>query len=177
MLGKKCLLPFGLLVWVWVAQPLRGQVPLTAAESERVERFLDSDFFLPPLRCSIQPQKPFLDFASRFLVGYILSCPLRVFEGRATEVMAFTRVTPEGRQPLTLGQSYRVAGLSPEQAAVTNIRKLKGRIEASGGFCIGEGRYQVEVLLVDRETGRTKSCRFVALVGEGAVREPPPRLA
>jgi hypothetical protein len=155
MPAKSRLLLFALSVWVVVAPQVRGQVPLTAAESEKIEHFLDSDHSPALLDCSIQARKPFLDFTFRFVVGYILSCPLRAFGGRATAIWAFTRVTPEGGKPLILGQSYWLPGLSPEQAAATNSSKLKGRAEASGGFSVGEGGYRVDLLLVDRETGRT----------------------
>ncbi|MBZ5516177.1 MAG: hypothetical protein LAN62_15275 [Acidobacteriia bacterium] len=144
-----------LSVWVMVAPQARGQEPLTAAESQRIEPFLDSDHSPALLNCSIHAREPFLDFAFRFDVGYVFSCPLRAFGGRATAIWAFTRVTPEGGKPLILGQSYRLPEISPDQAAATNNRKLKGQVEASGGLSVGEGRYRVDLLLVDSGTGRT----------------------
>jgi hypothetical protein len=154
MPAKSHLLLGGLLLWVWVVPQVKGQVPLTAAEGEKVERVLERDHSGAPLQCFIQPQAPLLDFAFHFDVGYIISCPLRVFGGRATAILAFTRVTPEGGKPMFLGESYRLPGISPEQAAATANSKLKGRAEASGGFTVGEGRYDVDALLIDQGTGQ-----------------------
>ncbi|MGD1157759.1 MAG: hypothetical protein ABSA41_18320 [Terriglobia bacterium] len=156
---KSGLLLVSLSVWV-VAPQVRGQVPLNAADSAKVEHFLDSGQSHPPLNCSIEPRKPFLDFAFRFDVGYILRCPLRAFGGRESTVLDFVRVTPQVGKPLILGESHRVPGIPPEQAAAPNARKLKGEVEVSGGFAVGEGWYQVEVLLMDPETGRTSRKRW-----------------
>lgn len=133
---------------------------MSAADSARVAHFLDRDRSPDLLHCRIRPQKPTFDFAFRFDVGYIVSCPLSRFGGRATKVLTLVRVTPQGGKPLLLGDTYDWR----EAPAGIKSANLIHRVEMSGGFAVGEGKYQVEVLVVDQETGRTsrKSWRTVA---------------
>jgi hypothetical protein len=160
------LLFVGLTIWGLAARPLTAQEPLNAAESERIGRLLDNPRLPDLLHCSIQPRKPMLDFAFRFDVGFIVSCSLARFAGRASEVRIYARVTPEGGKPALLGETYRVAGANSE----VKPRQLKQDIEMSGGFAVGEGRYQVEVLVLDQETVRVSSKRWRAGVARNSVR-------
>jgi hypothetical protein len=145
-----------LSIWVLAVPPVKGQEPLNAADRERIGRLLDSDRSPDLLHCFIQPQKPTLDFAFRVDVGYVVSCSLSRFGGRTSKVSVFARVTPEGGKPLLLGEHYRV----PEATAATKSSNLKQDVQMSGGFAVGEGQYQVEVLVVDQETGRTSRKRW-----------------
>jgi hypothetical protein len=171
---KSRLLLASLSIWVLAAPPVKGQEPLNAADSARLGRFLDSNRSPDLLHCFIQPQKPRLDFAFRFDVGYIVSCSLSRFGGRASTVFVFARVTPEGGKPLLLGEHYRV----PEATAATRSSNLKQQVHMSGGFAVGEGQYQVEALVVDQETGRTSRRRWRARVarsrGQGAAQTAVP---
>jgi hypothetical protein len=157
---KSRLLLVSLSIWVLTVPQVKGQEPLNAADSEKIGRFLDSDRSPDLLHCSIQPRKPTLDFAFRFDVGYIVTCSLSRFGGRASKVFVFARVTPEGGKSLLLGEPYRL----PEATAATKSSKLKRDVQMSGGFAVGEGQYQVEVLVADQETGRTSRKRWRARV-------------
>ncbi len=152
---KGRLLIVSLLVWVVVTPPGRGQGPVNAADREKVSRLFDGDHTVDLLNCQIQPQKPFLDFAFRFDVGYIVSCPLGSFGGHESMMLAFTRVTPEGREPILLGETFSLPALPPEMQDTKNTAKLKQQTEVSGGFAVGEGQYNVEVLVIDQESRRT----------------------
>jgi len=172
---RTCLLLVTLSLWVLPVPPVKGQEPLNAADSEKVRRFLDSNRSPNLLHCSIQPRKPMLDFAFRFDVGYIVGCPLSAFGGRASRIFVFARVTPEGGKPLTLREAFRL----PEATVATKSSNLKQDVQMSGGFAVGEGQYQVEVLVVDQETGRTMRKRWRAQVarsgrqGAAQVAVPP----
>jgi hypothetical protein len=157
---KSRLLLFSLLICVLAVPQVKGQEPLSAADSERVGRFLDSNHSPDLLHCSIQPQKPMLDYAFRFDVGYIVTCSLSRFGGRASRIFVFARVTPEGGKPL----AFREAFLLPEATAETKSRNLKQDVQMSGGFVVGEGEYQVEVLVLDQETRQTSRKRWRARV-------------
>jgi hypothetical protein len=148
------------------APRLTAQEPLDAEESKSIPAILDNDRLPDLLHCSIQPRKPVLDFAFRFDVGFIVTCSLARFAGRASKVFIYTRVTPEGAEPILLGETYRVAGTNSE----VKPRQLKQDIEMSGGFAVGEGHYQVEVLVLDQETGRTSRKRWRASVARNSVR-------
>jgi hypothetical protein len=161
---KTRLLLVSLLIWVLAVPRVKGQEPLNAADSERIGRFLDNDRSPDLLHCSIQPRKPTLDFALRFDVGYIVSCSLSRFGGRASKVFVFARVTPEGGKSLLLGEPYRL----PEATAATKSSNLKQAVQMSGGFAVGEGQYQIEVLVVDQETGRTSRKRWRARVARSS---------
>ena len=141
------LLLLGLLLGIRAGPPVRAQEPSTFADQAIIERLLDSND-APALSCSIEPQKPFLDFAFRFEVTYTVHCPLRSFEKRASTVWVYARVTPEGAKPQLRGESYRV----PEATATATPGKQA--VEMTGGFAAGEGQYKVEVLVADQETGR-----------------------
>jgi hypothetical protein len=157
---KSRLLLVGLSIWVLAVPLAKAQEPLNAADSERMGHILDSG---PPpglLHCSIQPRKPMLDFAFRFDVGYIVSCSLSAFGGRASKIFVVVRVTPEGGKPLLLGESYRLPQVTP----TAKSSNLKQDVQMSGGFAVGEGQYQVEVLVVDQDTGRTSRKRWRAQV-------------
>jgi hypothetical protein len=164
-------------LWIWglAAPPLTAQEPANAAESESIAPLLDNDRLPDLLHCSIQPRKPMLDFAFRFDVGFIVSCSLARFAGRASEVLIYARVTPEGGKPILLGETYRV----PEANSAAKPSQLKQHVEMSGGFAVGEGRYQVEVLVLDQETVRTSRKRWRASVahsgrpGAAQVAVPP----
>ena len=171
VLLKRRLLLVSVSIWVLAVPQVRGQQPLNAADSERIGRFLDSDRSPDLLHCSIQPRKPMLDFAFRFDVGYIVTCALSRFGGRASNVVIFARVIPDGGKPLLLGQAYHL----PE--VTTKPSKLKQDVRMSGGFAVGEGEYQVEVLVGDGATGRTsrKSWRVRARrsLGAAQISVPP----
>jgi hypothetical protein len=140
-----------LSVWLFAAPQMKGQEPLDVAHSEDVARLLDSGPSPDLLNCSIQPRQPALDFALRIDVGYIVTCPLAKFGGRESRVFIFARVTPEGGKPVVLYEGFRL----PEATAATKPSRTKQNLQASGGFAVGEGYYQVEVLVVDQETGWT----------------------
>jgi hypothetical protein len=101
------------------------------------------------LNCAIESRSPFLDFAFRFELGYIIRCPLRDFDGKPSRMASILRVTPEGGRPVLFGQNYRIPGMPPDLASTTDIRKVNAEISASGVVALGEGKYKVELVLMD----------------------------
>ena len=149
MLRKHRDLLISVVVGVLLVSGAKGQQPLNDADSKRIAHLLDTDRSPDLLQCTIQPVKPMLDFAFRLDVGYIVTCPSLQFEGHASNVAIFARVTPEGGKPLMLGQGYDLF-VVPAKSSIH-----QDNIQMSGGFAAGEGKYQVEVLVGDKETGRT----------------------
>ncbi|MFZ0961065.1 MAG: hypothetical protein WAO35_09180, partial [Terriglobia bacterium] len=164
---KSRLLLTGLSIWLLTVSPAKGQEPLSAADAERVGRVFDLERSPTPLHCSIQTQRPMLDFAFRFDLGYIISCSLSAFEGRASDVVVFARITPHGGLPVLFGEDYRV----PEATEVTKSSQLKQDFQMSGGAAVGEGLYQVEVLVMDQQTGRTARKNWLAQVGHAGSKQ------
>jgi len=157
VLNKLKCAPFVLLLAL-PALLLQAQAPVSASDTHLVGKYLDQAVLrAEPLRCDIKPFDPFLDFAFRFDVGYIVLCPLKEFGGNESTVLAFVRVTPEGGSSIVLGDVYKLNAISDKMRARTDIGKLKQKMELSGGFAVGEGRYLVEVLVVDK--GTLRMCR------------------
>ncbi|MGH9691803.1 MAG: hypothetical protein ACRD4C_12120 [Candidatus Acidiferrales bacterium] len=117
----------------------------------------------PRLRCSIEPLRPFLDFAFRFAAGYLVHCPLRQFGGEEDTLATFIRITPAGRPPLLLGDRSEVPAMPLSMGAKTSLSKSNVAIDYSGGFNLGEGRYRVTMLITDdRNHFCTKTWRIHA---------------
>jgi hypothetical protein len=97
----------------------------------------------------VEPLPPFLDFAFRFEMGYVVRCPLKHFGGKPSRIESVIRVTPEGGRPLLFAQNYQIPGIPPELAKTTDVRKVNAEISASGVIALGEGKYGVDLLLMD----------------------------
>ena len=165
--AKSRLLLAGLSFWLLTVPPARGQEPLSAAATERVGRIFDIERSPIPLHCSIQAQRPMLDFAFRFDLGYIISCSLSTFAGRATDVFVYARVTAQGGRPVLFADDYRV----PEATDVAKSNQLKQGFQMSGGFAAGQGQYRVEVLVMDQRTGSTSRKNWLAKVGRAGSKQ------
>ena len=145
-----------IVLGIALAVSANAQVPLTSAQTTEANRILDGAPAEERLRCTIQSRDPSLDFEFRFVAGYTIQCPLKMFGGRKSFVNTFVRVTPEGGTPVFLGETTSLPAVPSEMAARTNPRKMNSNIELSGAFTLGEGRYVIEVLAVD---DRERACR------------------
>ena len=93
--------------------------------------------------CSIQSVGPRLNFGFRFQTGYVVEVPLRQYAGLGRQRWAAVlRVTPESdeREPAWFVTRMRMAAV-PENT--------KAAAEFAGAFLVGEGRYRVDLLVVD----------------------------
>ena len=126
-----------------------GQSLLSPSASRATNRVLDEGVLGDRLACRIEPKGPFLDFGFRFESGYLVHCPVKIFGGEASEIYDLIRVTPDGGQPVILGQRSAIPAIPPEIKARVDIGKVKSEIEYSGVFAAGEGRYSVEVVVGD----------------------------
>jgi len=134
----------------------RAQVPLSdAGDIARVNGFFTASS-PDALKCSLDQWSPSLGFDFRFVTGYALGCRLSVFDGKQATLMNYVRVTPEGSAPALLASVYRIPEMTPEMLRLAggNLEKMKNEFAMSGAFCVGEGRYSVEVLVRDSQ-GRT----------------------
>ena len=143
----------------------QAQSLVSASDARLVSKYLDQKVLsADPLKCEIKAFNPFLDFAFRFDVGYVVVCPLKEFGGKESTVLAFVRVTPEDGTSVVLGEVYKLPAISEAMRARTNIDKLKQKVDFSGAFSAGEGRYLVEVLIVDKGTYRMSRTRWTVNV-------------
>ncbi len=97
---------------------------------------------------------PSLDFTFRFDEAYVISCRVGQFE-TGEKLISYVRITPNPGTPLALGEQFQVPEVPPEVVAKVGRKRAYGaQIEMSGAFAVGEGKYAVELLLIDRQ-GRT----------------------
>ena len=135
-----------------------AQGPVVPSDENLVNKFLDQESpEVERLNCEIKPQHPVLDFAFRFDVGYVVQCPVKEFEGKQSTVLTFVRITPEGGERKLFGEAYGLPEIPENMRAHTDVKKLKGDFDFSGGFSAGEGRYAVDLLVVDKR--RKRLCR------------------
>jgi len=131
------------------------QGPLDVSDEDIVNHLLDQNSSEGErLKCEIRLQQPFLDFEFRFDVSYIARCPVKEFDGKASTLFTFIRITPESGRRRLLGEAFALPEIPESMRAHTNLKKLKSEFDFSGGFAAGEGRYSVEVLIGERQTGR-----------------------
>ncbi len=126
----------------------RAQGPLSSRETRRADEAFENAK-RTELSCYVEPAKPFVDFAFRFEVGYVVHCPLREFEGKATKLVSYLRVRPAGEMPTILGEGYRLPAMPPDGRFRIDMRRLNTEIEFSGVFAVGEGEYPVELVVAD----------------------------
>jgi hypothetical protein len=132
-----------------VATSLHAQGLIEHEKIGAANQTFDSQSGGPRLNCIIEPRSPFLDFAFRFELGYVVRCPLNEFAGKTSQLTALLRVTPQGGQPVLFAQVYRIPGMRPELAKTTDIRKVNAEISASGIIALGEGKYTAELVVMD----------------------------
>jgi hypothetical protein len=106
------------------------------------------------LACRIETRKPFPDYTFHFNSGYIVQCGWGQFQLVDTHVGIFTRITPEGDTPLELGSFYIFKGSSLKLPLVPSLPDRSAEFDVSGAFSVGEGRYEVQVIVAD-QNGRT----------------------
>jgi hypothetical protein len=100
------------------------------------------------LRCDVTPTRPMLDYGFRFQTGYRVSMPAAQFEGKGHVLSVLTRVTPraEGATAFHLLTRQNLPA----------IPKTNQEMTSGGSFLIGEGKYDVNWVLVD---DRNRVCR------------------
>jgi hypothetical protein len=133
-----------------LAVSARGQDFVPANEKGAVNQLFDATFKADDsLKCDLQHLKPELDFAFRFDIHYIVACGLSQFQPDSG-LAVLLRITAEGSDPVLLRQLYHLRPVPPEihaKAPPGSFHKLAAQI--SGTFSAGEGKYSVELLVVD----------------------------
>lgn len=135
--------------------PSRAQVVLTSSEIPIVNQIIDSRAKQNSLKCDVRPWPPFLDFNFRYQTGLLLSVSLGEFTP-GEEPITYLRVIPQGASPVIFRTSLELPSVPPDMSGTIDLRNLrKIHFTTSGAFHIGEGRYSVELLLLN---GQGRSC-------------------
>ncbi|MGH9406356.1 MAG: hypothetical protein ACRD3D_11045 [Terriglobia bacterium] len=138
------------LVLLASASWAQARFPATAASARAIEQRFDGRLAGPRLLCSIQPVKPYLDFSFHFASGFKLRCPLRQFEGKEDALICSLRIVPAGRAPVVLEDHFDVPRMPLQMAGRVKPKSLTTDLHYSGMFSLGEGRYRVSLVVVDR---------------------------
>ncbi len=133
-----------LLAWAAQAQSLMDPSRLPPAF-----RSFDPQPGEKKLDCSVRQIQPSLNFSFRFQAGWVLAVPAKQFTGPRHRWTVIARVTPDGGSPVYLASGLRLPGGTPNNA----------RLEVSGSYLLGEGKYQVQLKLVD-DSGRACRARW-----------------
>ncbi len=165
---------FPILLCLALLGSANGQLPLSSEAASKAAAAFDARAS-NSLQCWVERWDPALDFALRFISGYLAHCPIAQFEGKKTTLGSYLRITPEGGQPVFFGTADIVPEAPPEmRAAAGNLKYLKEELELSGVATLGEGKYFVELLITDDQNrsfrkhwklrvSRNRSQRGVAL--------------
>ncbi len=146
---KMCVfIRLALLVCLAASVVARAQTPLPPEDISRISRFFDAPKS-KSLSCSIIRQHQYLDFAFRYDTGFLVTLHPRDFSPNS-HLTTYLRVTPTTGSPVFLQRIFNIPPIPPEMLKGLTPQILrKMDLELSGGFAAGEGRYKVEVMLLD----------------------------
>ena len=100
------------------------------------------------VNCEVTGLRPYVDYGFHFRAGYVMRIPMSQYEGQNHRWAILTRITPEsGGQPLHLLDVLNLPA----------VPKTKVVAEVGQGFLLGEGRYQLDVLLLDDSQRRCRA--------------------
>ncbi|HTP35272.1 MAG TPA: hypothetical protein VMJ75_24010 [Candidatus Acidoferrales bacterium] len=123
-----------------VSPALFAQSLVGSGYADLIRKAFDAAPSAAPLVCSVTPVSPLLDFSLRFHTGYVIKIPLGTYQGARHKWVALLRVTPKDGGPVYFAAGLKMPNL-PAQVDTNG--------EVWGGFLVGEGRYRVELLVVD----------------------------
>lgn len=129
---------------------IQAQVPLDPDRFPDIVARLDSNHATEAtVPCGVRPLRPRLSFDFRFQAGYFLYVPLKQFRGQGNAFSVITRLTPQqpNSKPVYLTQTVDLPDIP---------RKTRSEVQLAGGYFLGEGKYNVDLMLLDR-SGRV--CR------------------
>ena len=133
-----------------IGEVLKAQAPLSPKAEQLALAMFDGKIAGDKLDCDAKPGRVFFDFAFRFELSYVVTCPYSQFKGELDHFAAVTRVRSlnEGKFVI-LGDSYQVPALPASIRTKPDSRRFRGRLEFSGAIGVGEGEYTIELLVVD----------------------------
>lgn len=141
---------FARLLVAWVMAGVAfAQFPLTPNAQDLAEKLFNGALETGKLACDATPGKPSFDFSFRFEAGFLVHCQYRQFHGESARLMAVMRVRSGNQAPLLLGDVLTVPAVPESQREKFRIDKFKSELEFSGAVAVGEGDYEIELLVSD----------------------------
>jgi len=133
----------GALLLLSVPARLKAQVLVAPSDIPQVSKILDSSRKGGALQCQFKISDPFLDYDLRYEIAFSVSRSTEQLRPGDQET-AYLGVTPQGGSPVYLTQTFEVA----PDANRGKIPQLTATV--GGGFNVGEGRYAVDLALMDQ---------------------------
>ena len=133
-----CVLAIGALV-----SRADGQELVAANQMEHVKQLFENRRDQYSLKCHVHSWGPVLGFNLEYRAGFLLS-PEMAQVALGEKLVAYLRATPEQRAPVLLAVSYNLPTTPPQ---IADGRPFTFTL--AGDFAVGEGRYEVELLLMD----------------------------
>jgi hypothetical protein len=120
-----------------------GQDLVAANQMEYVKQLFENKRDQNSLKCHVHPWGPVFGFNLEYRAGFLLS-PESAQVALGEKLVGYLRVTPEQRAPVLLAVSYNLPATPPQVADGQPFT-----FTLTGDFAVGEGRYEVELLLLD----------------------------
>ena len=140
-----------LFLLIGFAIPSKAQVVVAPSEVEAVKQTFDSQEQANSLNCFIESWGPSLDFEFRYQAGYQAAVNMKQLRP-GEEITSYLRVTPLGEKPVFLEHFISIPVMPAEQARTFQSRNYRRfQLTGSGRFSLGEGKYSVELLLIDEQ--------------------------
>lgn len=145
-----CLLLAGLAAHSAYSQQFVGE--LDRAEAAQILDRAPAKSHVP---CYIEmPFKPSLDFLFRYAAVFYLQCRLGIVVYPGTTWYAVIRITNQLGQSRLMLEEFDIPKIAPNRQTLLDGPIADLQASMSGGFALGPGRYQVEIVLTD-EHGNT----------------------
>jgi hypothetical protein len=165
-----CALAAAFLAGIASAVPAKAQQFLATQDIPEANRLIDTNSKQAnSLKCDILKWKPFVDFDFRYVSLFGISAPAAQFVPGQRLTMLL-RITPAQGKPVLLAHNFQIQPIPPDMSSSFNPKTF--RVDVSGGFATGEGRYVVELLLYD-DRGRVRYKRWtVAAISDNKLMTP-----
>jgi hypothetical protein len=139
-----------LLVFALAAIPSRAQVPVAPSEIVAARQAVEAHQSRNSLDCFVNSWGPSLDFDFRYEAGFDVAISMKqVSPGE--DLMTYLRVVPQGNAAVFLERMIQAPSATQDQAAAFLIsgNRRRFQVTASGRFNVGEGKYSVELVVID----------------------------
>lgn len=140
-----------LLLLIGFAIPAKAQVAVEPSEISSVKQVFDSQEKTNALNCFVEPWGPSLDFQFRYQAGYQAAVNMKQLRP-GEEITSYLRITPRGGATVFLEHSISIPMMPQDQARTfqsQNFRRFQ--LTGSGRFSLGEGKYLVELIMLDEQ--------------------------
>lgn len=123
---------------------LIGQRLLDADSVAKVRPLFDEPARDRGIACYVTQLKPNLNFSLSLQAGYFATLSLKDYAGAGHRFVVLTRVTPaqSDREPVYFSQGFNVPNIPP---------RSNNKLQVDGAYFLGEGRYTVELIVMDKE--------------------------